>query len=221
MTANRTNKLAMLIALSRVFNLFEEGLSSIPAQKNNIKVFSELLQKIKREQHSPLCYKSPSSKLKAEAIQSTVQIAAAIYVYAHTTRQPALKAVVKVSANSLHYMSYTDLHASCTKIYKIANAIFRPLRDYGVTRASISQLKQQLDDLEACPLRSEPLSTPQATDELSSLFDRTDHLLRYKIDKLMLMLELAEPIAYNAYLAARIIVDLKGVKIPKAEALEA
>jgi len=227
MTANQRNRLAMLIALSHVFNDFKEELSSIPAQKQNIESFFEYLQKIKEAHKIQQGYSSANSKLKtkeeAEMIQATVQVAAAIYVYAHSTNQPGLKSKVSISPSSLQRLADKDLEIACVNIYDLALTIVEHLADYGITPESIAKLKKEIDDFAAliASPRSEIVTRSQATAELRVLFTQMDDLLRHKIDKLMVMFEMAQPKAYKTYLAARIIVDLKGAKTTEETTIEA
>ncbi|MCU4157457.1 hypothetical protein J1N10_15880 [Carboxylicivirga sp. A043] len=218
MNSTQNNKMAMYMATNNVFKTFNTELSTIPALADSISEFDNLLSKIDATHQVQMSYSSANSKLKlkeeAEMIQATIQVAAAIYVYAHSNNMPDLKSKVMVTPSKLKGMTDKKLKTACMNIYELAITLVDKLGDYGVTAEAVENLKKEIDDFAAliASPRGEIVTRSQATAELKELFEQADDLLKNKIDKLMVMLEMAQPKVYNTYLAARIIVDLKAGK---------
>ncbi|TRX71540.1 hypothetical protein [Carboxylicivirga sp. M1479] len=223
MDSRQNNKQAMYRAVNNVFNTFPQEVDTIPALKSNVLAFDDLLSKIDKMHQVQMDYSSANSKLKLkeeeEMIQATIQVAAAIYVHAHSNNMPDLKSKVSITPSDLKQMTDKELSTKCLNIYELALSLVDNLADYGVTTESVGKLKKEIDDftaLLAAP-RSEIVTRSQATGELKELFAQVDDLLRNQIDKLMLMLEMSQPKVYKTFKAARIIVDLKGSKAQEEE----
>jgi hypothetical protein len=101
----------------------------------------------------------------------------------------------------------------CTLIYNIAEAMdTAEITPYGVLPETVVSLKKEIDDFAALVAkpRTEIITRSRATSSLEDLFKETNELLRNQLDKLMLVLRLGNPVFYNEYKSARIIVDLHG-----------
>ena len=227
MNSKESNKVAMFMATNNVFKTYQAKLSSPPALAQGISEFDANLQQIDRMHQVQLSYSPANSKLKtkeeAEMIQACVQIAAAIYAYAFSTNQPNLQTKVKVTPSTLKSMTDKDLKNACLNIYELGVSLVENIGDYGVNEPVLEAFKSEIDDfvaLIAAP-RGEIVTRSQATAELKELIAKADELLKYKIDKLMVMLEMQQPKVYKTYKAARIIVDLKGSKVSEEETQEA
>ncbi len=216
MTAKQRNKLAMYVAVNHVFGLFKDDLNTIPALAEAMGQFDSIVKLIHEIYQVQQGYSASSSQLKmkeeAEMIQASIQVAAVVYAYAHTQQKPDLEVKVKVSPSSLRGMTDEELLAACRNILQIARGIVAELADYGVSEESLNLLEGDINDFAALvgSPRGEIITRSQATRELKLEFKKADDLLKNSIDKLMLMMELTQPKAYNSYRAARIIVDLKG-----------
>jgi len=227
MDAIQRDKVTMYTAAQHVFKKFNTELSVIPALSTAINEFEEILTAINNISMVQQGRSDGATKLKVreeeEMIQTTIHVAAAIYVYAHNTKQPHLKDKVKVSPTSLSRMRDKDLKLTCLNIYKLAYQVHDELGDYGISPEMVTKLKKDIDNFEtiiASP-NGEIVTRAQATSKLIELFALADNLLKIKIDRLMVLLETAQPKAYKTYLAARIIADLKDTKTTQKETIEA
>ncbi|MBR8536029.1 hypothetical protein KDU71_10705 [Carboxylicivirga sediminis] len=223
MDARQNNKMSMYIATMRVLRSQEATLNTVPALADGITQFDALVQAIDAAHRIQMTYSSANSKMKIkeedEMIQATVQVAAALYVYAHDNKLPGLKSQVGITPSSLKRMTDKELKNACQLVLELAETYVGDLADYGVTPEVVATLKKEIEDyatLIATP-RNEIVTRSQATARLKELFDEADELLKNKLDKLMVLMEVQQPAIYKTYLAARVIVDLKSSKTTEEE----
>ncbi|MBK3519975.1 hypothetical protein JIV24_21730 [Carboxylicivirga sp. N1Y132] len=170
-----------------------------------------------------MAYSSANSKLKvkeeAEMIQAIIQVAAAIYAYAHSNNMPDLVSKVSITPSYLRTLTDKELKTACMNIYELALTLVEELTDYGITNETLANAKSEIDEFSAliAAPRGEIVTRSQATAELRVLFAQADELLKNQLDKLMLMLEMSHPQVYKTYMAARIIIDLKASKAKQEE----
>jgi uncharacterized protein involved in exopolysaccharide biosynthesis len=114
----------------------------------------------------------------------------------------------------------SSLLSRCNRIHQIASGLdAEALTPYGVLAETISGLRKEIDDFAAliAKPRTQIVARSTATKRLKELFDEINALLRDEMDKLMLVIQGKEPVVYNEYKAARIIVDLRGAYETKEE----
>ncbi|MCU4175746.1 hypothetical protein [Carboxylicivirga sp. N1Y90] len=227
MTAKQRNRLAMYIAINQVFGTYRTELSTVPALVESINEFEPIVKYIQQVHQVQSGYSASSSELKtkeeAEMIQACVQVAAAVYVYAHSNKMPDLVKKVSVSPSGLQGMPDHELVSVCRNILELARGVVDFLGDYGVSGESLTRLESEINDfavLIGSP-RGEIVTRSQATRELKILFSQADDVVKNKLDKLMLLMEMTHAKVYQTYKAARVIVDLKAHKSASEESMEA
>jgi hypothetical protein len=159
-----------------------------------------------------------STQLKQQAekemIDATVQLAAAMFVYAQIENKPDLLEKCKVSPSSLGIMSAEKLKTICSIIHAEALQLGDKLVNFGKSADDISQLKTEIE--EYSPLIGAPrdaiVTRAQARQELDILMKEANDLIRNKSDKLSELFKDSQPKLYNTYKAARVIVDLRAGK---------
>lgn len=219
--------MAMYMATNQVFKTFATELSTVPALAEGIQAFDHLVEQIDETHRIQMSYMPVNSKLKtkeeAEMIQAAVQVAAALFVYGLDSQQPDLQARVSVTPSALKGMTDKALKNACLNIYQLAQTHVSELAVYGVTPETLTNLKKEIDDFAALIVapRSEVVTRSQATARLRELFDMADELLKSKLDKLMVQLEMSHPNVYKTYQSARIIVDMKNSKAIEEELMAA
>ncbi|TAJ15221.1 hypothetical protein DMA11_02110 [Marinilabiliaceae bacterium JC017] len=218
MNQTQRNHVAMFTATQTTFNTHQAAIQAIPALAATTNQFSLLFGELTQVQMIQAGQTTGTSALKikeeAEMIQDTVQMAAAIYVYAIDNNLPDLQARVSISPSELRQMNDEGRKTTCLNIHAEAAKLDGSLTEYGTTPEMIVKLKKEIDDFAAliASPRSAIVTRSQATARLAEIIDQMNHLLRDKADKLMLLLKQNNPEAYNAYKASRIIVDLRGPK---------
>lgn len=218
MTARQRNLLAMFLAVKNVFSQFATELKTIPVFSSAIDQFEELLTLIDKAQQIQLGNTTGTTLLKQQAekemIDATVQLAAAMYVYAQIENKPDLMEKCKVSPSMLSTLSAEKLKTTCSIVQAEASLLGDALLDFGKSAEDVSHLKTEIDEFTALisAPRAAIVTRSQARQELEELIDTANNLLRHKADKLMELFVDSQPKAYNTYKAARIIVDLRAGK---------
>lgn len=218
MDQTQRNHVAMFTATQTTFYNHRTAIQTIPALETTTNDFSLLFGELTQVQMIQTGLPTGASALKvkeeAEMIQDTVQMAAAIYVYAIDNNLPDLQTRVAISPSELRQMNDELRKTTCLNIHAEADKLDGNLNEYGITPEMIVKLKKEIDDFAAliASPRSAIVTRSQATARLAEIIDQMNHLLRDKADKLMLLLKQSNPEAYNAYKASRIIVDLRGPK---------
>ncbi|MGQ1787799.1 MULTISPECIES: hypothetical protein [unclassified Saccharicrinis] len=224
MNARQRNKVAMFKAVDKVFNTFNTEINSIPALGEQVNLFYATSGKIQEVYQIQQGLSNSNSALKvkeeAELIEATVEMAAALFVYAQINSMPDLQAKCAVTPSQLEKMPDEMLQAACLNIYREAEKLNGNLTDYGKGPEDITALKKEIDDfvnIVSAP-RAAIVTRSQATTELDKLIKDCTNLLTDKIDKLMLLIQNKNLKVYNTYKAARVIVDLrKGKTIVEQE----
>lgn len=218
MNARQRNQLAMFKAVKKVFNTYNTQLNSIPAFATLILKFIDYIKDIEDLHQIQLGVTTGSSQLKQkeekEMIDATVEMAAAIFVYAQFATKPDLMEKCRISHSLLEKLSAEELLATCLNLQSEAETLGDALVDYGKSTEDVSTLKKEINDfadLIGSP-RSAIVTRSQARTQMGENIDAANDLLRFKADKLIGLLKTKEPKVYNTYKAARVIVDLRGGK---------
>ena len=213
------NQKSMFSAVHDSFKTYSTILDTNPAMTSARNVFGTMLEELEQVEMIQSGHAVGHAELKqkeeAEMIQATVQIAAILYVYALDKDLPDLQKKASVSPSMLKRMSSGALKTACLNILQLAEQHKEVFVDYGSKPEKVDELKKEIDDFVAVisAPRSAIVTRSQATQRMKEIFSDINHLLKNKIDKLMLLFEHSHAEAYQNYKAARIIVDLhKGNK---------
>lgn len=213
----------MFATLKNFFADNNETLEIIPALSVRVKRFHYLLQEIDNTQQIQAVKVKGAGilKLKEETamIKATIEIAATLYVYAIDNHLPDLQVKTNLTASKLVNMPNEKAKTTCLNIYKEAVKLDGHLSDYGTTGEQIINLKQQIDDYtqQIASPRLAIVTRRQATLRLKELIDQTNELLRFEIDKLMVLLETDHPRVYDGYRSSRKVIDLKRARKKKSD----
>jgi maltose-binding protein MalE len=149
------------------------------------------------------------AQLRDDLEDKLLVIADAIAAFAAKTADPALAAQVETNRSLLDRLPASDLVQTAQRIFDAAADHIGVLADYGVTEPIKDELKGAMElfankkegPREALIGRKvETISLPIAIREVRSIF-------RNELDKMMTSFRKAKPDFYQAYFAARIIVD--------------
>ncbi|MGD9994053.1 MAG: hypothetical protein AB7S69_12215 [Salinivirgaceae bacterium] len=224
MKRTQSNKLSSYLALAIVLTKYEAKLALVPALVAVVSRFMALLEEIKEVQQIQEGKTSGSTlqkqKEEAEMIEITLRVAAAIYVYATDQKNLELQEEVKISPWYLKRQGDSSLLNRCKRIHQIASGLdAEAVAPFGLLPETISGLQKEIADFDAliAKPRTAIVTRSTATQRLKELFKETDLLLRDEMDKLMLVVKDQDPVFYNEYKAARIIVDLRGAYEPDEE----
>ncbi|PKP09234.1 MAG: hypothetical protein CVU09_12010 [Bacteroidetes bacterium HGW-Bacteroidetes-4] len=217
MKRKQSNQLSSYLAMAIVLTKYEAKLALVPALAAVVSRFMALLEEIKEvqliQEGKSIGTTLQKQKEEAEMIEITLRVAAAIYVYATNQKNMELQEEVKVSPWYLKRQGDSSLLNRCRRILQIASGLdAEAVAPYGLLPETISGLQKEIDDFAA--LIAKPRTTivarSTATHRLKELFKEVGLLLHDEMDKLMLVIKEQEPVFYNEYKAARIIVDLRG-----------
>lgn len=217
MKRKQSNYLSMFMAVETVFLKYEEPILALPAAAESVTNFRTVVADIKatrliQDGHTTGTTKQ-KQKEEAEMIEATLRVAGIVYVYALDINDLVLLEKVSLKSRSLNNIGDAALLSKCTLIFNTASTIEdATIANYGLTPELLEQLKKEIADfgILVTKPRSEIITRSQATSRLVELFSEANGVLRKRIDKLMLVLQLGNPVFYNEYKAARIIVDLHG-----------
>lgn len=226
MTNNQVNQTAMMSTVGNIFVKYSEPISSIKAMSDSVTEFKITLSEIKKtvmiQEGKITGTTEQKQKEELEMINAVVRVAAALYVYGIDNSNFELTAKADINPSALKNMNQASLQAACTMALALAKEHINNLSDYGVSGADVSDLEKEINDyitLVAAP-RSEIVTRSQATSLLKELIKKQMGLLNMKIDKIMVMFKDTQPVFYNEYKSARIIVNM-GVRHNEPEEAEA
>ncbi|MGD9993922.1 MAG: hypothetical protein AB7S69_11535 [Salinivirgaceae bacterium] len=213
----QNNHLSSYLAVANILTKYGAKLALVPAIAAVVSKFMALLEELKEVQQIQEGKSTGTTlqkqKEEAEMIEITLRVAASIYVYAVDQNNLELQQEVKVSPSYLKTIGDNSLLNRCNRIHQIASGLdAEALAPYGLLPETTSGLRKEIDDFAALVAkpRTAIVARSTATSRLQELFKEINTLLREQMDKLMLVIKDQEPVFYNEYKAARVIVDLRG-----------
>jgi hypothetical protein len=172
-----------------------------------------------REQHSPTeGITDQKAQLRDDLEEKLLVIADAIAAFAAKIGNPDLAAQADLTKSSIDRLADSNLVQTAGRIADLATEKLADLGPYGVTDANKKELEDAaalFDEAKDSPREAiigrkvETLSLPADINSVRSIF-------RTEIDKLITGFKKSSPDFYNAYFAARIIVD-RPATIPAKE----
>lgn len=150
--------------------------------------------------------------------ERTLLIGAQLSALASKTNDPVLAAKVAFDKSTLDKMAVSDLLTAAKSVQTAANANSGVLAsDYLVTAADLAQLDAAIVDLDA--VKDDPrtaiVDKRVATMSLPAAIAFVRGIYRNELDKMILRFKSSDPDFYNAYFAARVIVDRPGTRSKK------
>ena len=152
-------------------------------------------------------------------IQITLEIAAAVYVYASIIGDNELRDKISYSPSYLRGSRDNILKDISQVIHDEADKVIVNIADYGKTPADLAQLQKEIDGYAAILAKPRTAigTRATATTRLVELFQQGDDFLKSQLDKLMVSYQNSEPVFYQTYQNARNIVDLGGRRQARPE----
>ena len=207
------NKFSMCKGVEKVL---DESASVITAQafKDSVAEFKNLLKTIsdKDNQYTTVSKGATAAKDDAEddLIEALIKIAGGLYVFARKSKNENLKNTSKVTQSGLKKIRDTELLQKAKNILSNANDNISKLSPYGITSALITDLNSRITTYENTlgSKESKFAESKASRQELGSLFEDADDLLKEDLDTFVDMMKEGNKGFYNKYQAARIIKDL-------------
>jgi hypothetical protein len=219
MNTKQENKFSMYLAVQAICNDLLAIFALLPQFTNWFTQFGTVIKNIKTySEAQELDYKGKTESKgarKQTLIDQTMEIIRRVVAYATVNDLHDLKEKVNYSASDLKRSPDTALRTICQVVYEQATSVFTELGTYGVTQVMLDDQQLAIDDYfkEVTAPREGIISRKNATVALLVEFKTGDEILTKRLDKLVEMLKITNPEAYNSYMNARIIVDLgKGRK---------
>ncbi|MCW3073889.1 MAG: hypothetical protein JWP69_958 [Flaviaesturariibacter sp.] len=147
--------------------------------------------------------------LRLELCSSTVDVSGPLFSYAVATADPVLQALAKTTLPKLKAMRSENLILHTTEVCRQLQLHATALADYGITPAIIASYKTGLnafDEADEAP-REAINKKVAAGKQLTSELKITNAFIKNTLDPLMLPLKKTDPLLYDGYLQARIIVE--------------
>lgn len=214
MTDKQENKRSMYIAVQKVCNTNNNVWSALPAFVTAFSEFQTTIAEIDTQRQiqegKTTGITQNKQKEEDEMIQATIEMAAAVYAYASKIGDNELKQKVNYTPSDLRNSRDTILKDICQTIHNEAANIIDHLADYGKTPTDLTNLQKEINDF--ADILAKPRTAigtrATATSKLIELFQQADDLLKNQLDKLVVNFQTTNPIFYNKYQNARIIIDL-------------
>lgn len=159
---------------------------------------------------------------KAQALQllgdAAYEIAAATRSCAVTSGNTFLAGQVDFTRSQVTDGRDATVAARCEGILDTANGVSDSLKDYGITTAKLTKLRQRIDAFNAVQTKPRQVtsSSSAATRELPGLFQQAIAVLEDRLDGLVVQFKESQPSFYNEYQSARVIVNSASGRSTKA-----
>lgn len=213
MNAKQEDKLSMeIVVVDLLNNTAPEIMAQMP-QINTLKTnFSDNVAKIRTYQNGQNLNRTGNrmskDQLREQMTQKGFEIAARVCAYAISIDDEVLEMEVTYAYSDMKKLRDTSIADACLSIHDIANANLANLLEYGVTNATISDLKDSIIQYNAMlpKTRAAIITRTTFTDRIKELIKENDKLL-YRMDKLVTMLKFKEATFHEAYFKSRKIIE--------------
>ena len=215
MNAKQANKLRMYLAVQGALQNHQDVWQNLQAFVDGEGEFEEQIASIRslvQVQENRKGGTVDKAQTLNALVDSAFEIAGAIRAYARVSADDELAATMSFSRSDIILGRDSQVLARCQNIQAKAAELGTALKDYGVTPAKVTALKNQTDAfaaVEAKP-RQQSATSAAATKSLPQLFALADEVLNDRLDVLAVQFKETEPAFYNEYITARVIVDLRG-----------
>lgn len=147
-------------------------------------------------------------ELKDTMARETAELASAAYAYAKDVKDTELTAVLDISFSEIRYADDQAAHSMSMAVYNELSGLLAELEDYLVTAEDLNTLKQVIGDYHACLENTQGQDSVARTRQLAGLFNQANEQLREHLDKLINRIQRKEPVFFDTYTNARVILDL-------------
>ena len=148
------------------------------------------------------------------------ELAASGYVYAKDIGNTELAALLDVSYSEIRYADDQSTLSISTAVHKELNGLATMLEAYMITKSDLKELKQLIDDYKASLENTKSADSVARTRQLAGLFSKASAHLSNHLDKLMHRIKRKEPVFFDTYTNARVILDLGAGRKKDVDTLE-
>ncbi len=216
------NKLAMYKLVSDTLNANVTSWEGIPAFVTTVEEFNakvHLLEEKEQFQKTVAIGVGKVAKTgKEEGFNKLLRISAALTVLASTAKNEKLLLEVKFLKSTTLYKSRIDFLTKVDTVINKANEHSSELVVFGITVEEIESLLDYRTELEGLMFSARIAinARKNANAELSELEREIDTLIKESIDSLMLIVKDSDPVFYNKYVNARMVIDYGHRSNPEA-----
>jgi hypothetical protein len=182
--------------------------------------FSELLDEIEKvsaagSRSTKGTYEEKQDRKELMA-HEVAEHAAAASAYAKDKGDAELLAVLAISYSDIRYGDEQTAYNLAMTVYNELSELGPELENYLVTAEDLAALKEAIDGYHALLEDSGGQESVARTRQLAGLFKKANEHLSEHLDKLVTRIKRKEPVFYDTYQNARVIIDLGGGKKQEA-----
>ena len=214
MNDNQINRLRMHRKVNGVFSDNAGIVDQYPAIGKSFGVFSGIEAKIEKIDVAGSLTTSGTFESKLELKETMalemVELASAAFAYAKDKGDTELAAVLDVSFSDIRYGDDQAASSMALAVYNELKGLVAELEDYMVTAADLKVLKQVIDAYRTNLESTQRQDSVARTRQLAGLFKQASDHLSDHLDKLVNRIARKEPVFFDTYTNARVILDLGG-----------
>jgi hypothetical protein len=209
------NKLAMYKTLKTVIAEHQAEWSGLPAFSTSYAAFTSRLTALEQSAYQQnlalIGVSAVKNAKKAIVAEKTYAMSSAMVAFAVVNNDVELINQMKINKHDLHSATRDFILVLVDRVISRATELVGQLNDYGVDQVSIDELQLLRDELDAqmnAP-RNAMIGRKGETSRIKSLRKELDAIIKFQLDKLMVILKEEHPDFFMAYNNARIVVDYK------------
>ena len=213
MKSTQEDKLSMEIVVVDLINNTDPTIvAKMPNFDSLSTDFSKNVDKLREFKNGQTLNRTGNRMSKEQLREQMTQLgfitSAKVCAYAIAIDDEVLEMEVTYTYSNLQYLRDTDIADTCQSIYEIAQANLANLTDYGVTAASLLELKDSIDlyNVMLPKTRAGIVTQTIFTDKIVEVFEENEKLL-FRMDKLVTMLKFEEATFFDEYFKSRRIVS--------------
>ncbi|SFD93798.1 hypothetical protein [Thermophagus xiamenensis] len=210
----RQNQLyRMFLNTQSVLDKFTDKWNTVPVMVQVKNQLDELIQRIQNLDQETVADSQVVTVQKDQILeQLAIKVAilsGIIRAYNALNEDTPLPENLNISKTDIIKAREADVESIVAPLIEKVRSNLENLADYGVTEEMINEVETTLDDFKALIGKPREIrnSVFAAINSLDELFDKTSDLLKKSLDGLMLRYQLSDPVFYDEYSRARVIVD--------------
>lgn len=216
MNNNKVPKLRMFIAVTNVCDQHASAYTTLPAFSNAYTKFKGLVKNINDGNtllQGGVTGITDDKLVKRIAMaEIAITVVSALKAYAHASNNTELIADADITKDDILSCKETDADDICLHIHDLGEQHLTALADYGIAQADLDALSSSVTSFteKIGSPRKHIIDTKTVRANITKHFKEADSLLLNQLDNLVNVLKTKAPDFYDAYQAARIIVDQGG-----------
>lgn len=203
----------MYKAVRTIIETNQANWSALPAFASAVQTCGERLEALEQAAyHQNLALVGVSAVKNAKrgiVVDKAYAMSSGMVAFAVVTNDVELVNHMKIAKHELKHASKDKLLILLDRILTRANDLVSLLGDYGIDQASIDELQLLRDELDgqmSAP-RNAIIDRKGQTGRIKSLVRELDAIIKFQLDKLMIILKEDHPDFFIGYTNARVIVD--------------